>query len=115
MTADDGWSVPSSPSAPRRYGIGWMWCGVGLGLVTTMVLPLLGYVVADHLGAHLLARLIFLVALVAPFAIGLVLAAREGSPGRRGVGLGLIIGWGVAPVVFGGLSILAFVGAYNSA
>ena len=39
--------------------------------------------------------------LVAPVVVGGVLVGR-GSPQRRGLGLGLLIGWGLAVIVVGG-------------
>ena len=49
-----------------------------------------------------------------PLAIGTFLTAKGATPTSRGLGLGVIIGWALAPIVFAGVCILIIFGAYSA-
>lgn len=81
--------------------------------MTTIVLPLLGTVVGRVGGASVVSGVLFVLGLVAPLVTGIVLTAQRGSPPRRGLGLGLIIGWALAPIIFAGVCLIILIGAYS--
>ena len=120
VTYGQGWTpppppqwIPPNPATPSaRYAPRFIWLGVGAGVLFTIGLPALGYFVPARLGSDLVASGTFVVGLVLPLVLGIVLAAREGSPARRGMGLGLIIGWALAPIIFAGLCAVIVFGAY---
>jgi hypothetical protein len=58
------------------------------------------------------AGLAFLAALLAPPVVGTVFAVRRGTPARRGLGLGVLIGWAALLVVGAGLCV-ALLAAYQ--
>jgi hypothetical protein len=113
VTFGPGWPPPPPPLPPRRYSTKWIWIGVALGIAATMGLPFLGLVVAAVVKVRGVIAIVSLVALVVPLVLGIVFLAQEGTPSRKGLGLGLIIGWALAPIVFAGLCILVIVGAYT--
>ena len=100
---DGGWGQwPKTPGPPeRRFSKGAVAGGVPLGIVGTIGLPLLG-VVVPVIGATAVPR----VALPRRAAWPVILlAASPGPPVRRGLGLGLVIGWGLTMIVGAGLCI----------
>lgn len=114
MTYGTGWTPPPPPPPPpRRYSTKWIWFGVGIGIAATIGFPLAGLAAAAVVEVGVAATILFLIGLAAPLVVGIVFTAREGTPARRGLGLGLIIGWAVAPIVFAGLCILVVLGAYT--
>ena len=103
---------PPPPPPPRRFSTGWIWAGGGVGLVSTIGIPFLGLALAnvfDH-GAFTSASGL---AAFAPLVLGIVLTSMQGSAARRGFGLGLLIGWGLAPIIFAGVCILVIFGLYT--
>ena len=48
--------------------------------------------------------------LLVVLVLGIVLASSPGSPQRRGIGLGLVIGWGLLLLLAGGLCIALIAG-----
>ena len=117
MTFGQGWTppqwIPPNPTAPpARYAPRFIWLGIGAGVLSTIGIPALGYFVPARLGSDLVASGAFVVGLALPLVLGITLAARQGSPARRGMGLGLIIGWALAPIIFAGLCAVLFIGAY---
>lgn len=115
MTYGQGWSPPPAPPPqPRRYATKWVWAGIGIGIVATAGLPAIGLVLAATSGiGQVLGWTVSAIGIVVPLGVGIVLTARQGSPARRGVGLGLIIGWALAPIVFAGVCVIVIVGAYT--
>ena len=116
MTYGQGWipppTPPPPPRPPRRYAPKWIWVGAAAGILLTIGFPLLGLAGwFTDLGG--VAPLGAGVGLMIPLVIGIVLTAMEGSPARRGFGLGVIIGWGLAPIVFAGVCVLVIIGAYS--
>jgi len=107
------WTAPPPAPPPRRYSTGSVWSGIAVGLATTIGLPLLGFFLAGTLEQDAFAWLFLLVAVV-PLVLGIVLAAMQGSPARRGFGLGLTIGWACAPIVFSGVCIVIILGLYSA-
>ncbi len=91
----------AGPGAARRFHQPSTWLGVLLGLIAAPVALLLGTSV--DLGR--LTTVLLLASLVAPPLVGGVLAAVGGNPRRRGLGLGLVMGWGLLMVIGGGLCI----------
>ena len=53
----------------------------------------------------MIGPLLFLGLLLGVLVTGIVLAASPGPPVRRGLGLGLVIGWGVTLIVAAGLCV----------
>ena len=98
---DGGWGQwPPPPGPPeRRFSKGAVAGGVPLGIVGTIGLPLLGIIV-PRIGAVL-----FFPLLLGMLVTGIVLAASPGPPVRRGLGLGLVIGWGLTLIVAAGLCV----------
>ena len=97
---DDGWGQWPPPAQPeRRFAKGAVAGGVLLGIVGTIGLPLLG-VLLPRVGA-----LLFFPLLLGVLVTGIVLAASPGPPVRRGLGLGLVIGWGLTLIVAAGLCV----------
>jgi len=114
VTYGQGWSPPPAPPPqPRRYGTKGIWAGIAAGIATTIGFSLVGLIIGSSANQGGLASVLFLLGLAAPLTLGIVLAARQGTPARRGFGLGLIIGWAVAPIVFAGTCILIIVGVYT--
>jgi len=77
-------------------------------MCATIGFPLLGLLVGGYIieGGDALTGLLFQIGLWGPLVLGIVLVAVPGSPTRRGVGLGLTIGWALSPIVFAGVCIL---------
>jgi hypothetical protein len=97
---DGGWGQWPAPGPPeRRFSKGAVAGGVPLGIVGTIGLPLLGVVVP------VIGPLLFLGLLLGVLLAGILLAASPGPPVRRGLGLGLVIGWGLTLIVGAGLCI----------
>lgn len=97
---DGGWGQWQPPGPPeRRFAKGAVAGGVPLGIVGTIGLPLLG-VIVPRVGA-----LLFFPLLLGVLVTGIVLAASPGPPVRRGLGLGLVIGWGLTLIVAAGLCV----------
>ena len=114
MTYGPGWPPPPPPQPPaRKYAPKWIWLGVAAGTAVTIGFSFLGLVLATTVQQGAAASIVFLIGLLTPLVIGIVLTVKEGPPPRRGFGLGLIIGWAIAPIVFAGLCILVIVGAYT--
>ena len=81
-------------------------------MVSTIALSALGFFVPSLLGSDEVGSVVFLVGLLIPLVYGIVLVARHGSPARRGLGLGLIIGWALAPVISAGVCTVFILGLY---
>ncbi len=86
--------------------------GVAVGIVVTIGLPALAVLVGTRVEVPPLAQGGFGVGVLVPLATGITLTALEGPPARRGFGLGLLIGWGLAPIVFAGVCTIIVIGAY---
>jgi hypothetical protein len=80
--------------------------GVLLGVVGVVGLPLLLLGVVSGVAGNRpgVLPVALGIGVLAPLVVGIALVPR-GSPTRRGIGLGLLIGWGAALVVGGGLCI----------
>jgi hypothetical protein len=93
-----------------------MWIGIVLGLlsqlVTICVVPLVGVYalsgtsLADQSGA---TSIVFRIAELVAFLLVVVIGIYQLVRGDRGLGLGLLIGWGGGLVIFGGVFVLAIV------
>lgn len=103
---------PPPPPAPRRYATGWLCFGLAVGLVTTIGIPLLGFFLATTVDQDAFGWVSSLAAFF-PLVLGIVLTAMQGSPARRGFGLGMIIGWALSPIIFAGVCVLIIFGAYT--
>ena len=86
--------------------------GVAVGIVVTIGLPALGALVGNGLEVPGLPQAAFIVGILAPLAAGITFTSIQGSPARRGFGLGMIIGWGLSPIVFAGVCTIILIGAY---
>jgi hypothetical protein len=95
---------PPPPRPPRTFAPRWVVGGVAAGIAVTIGLPLVSVNVPG------LGPLGFLGALVVPLVVGVVLAATQGTPSRRGFGLGLLIGWGASFIVGAGLCVVLVIG-----
>jgi hypothetical protein len=95
-----GWGQSPPPGSPeRRFAKGAVAGGVPLGIVGTIGLPLLGVAVP------VVGPLLFLGLLLGVLLAGILLAASPGPPLRRGLGLGVVIGWGLTLIVAAGLCV----------
>lgn len=112
MTSEQWWTSPPPTPPPRRYATGSIWLGLAVGLAATIGIPMLGFFLAVQLEQAALGWLFGLVSF-GPLVLGIVLAAGQGTPARRGFGLGLTIGWACAPIIFSGVCILIILGAYT--
>ena len=95
--------APSAPSpAPRgrRFATGWVWLGVLAGMVVSPGLLPLGWGV-DFVPFKVLLGLTIFV----PLVVGIALLAVRGDARRRGLGLGLLIGWGALLLVGWGTAV----------
>ena len=86
--------------------------GVAVGSVATIGLSALAVVVGSRLDVPGLRPVGFGGGVLAPLVTGITLTALDGPPARRGFGLGLLIGWGLAPIVFAGVCTVIVIGAY---
>lgn len=107
---------PPGPSGrPKRFSGGGIVLGI-LGSWVILVLPTLvalGFSnVLSDVGVGGAAVLVILLSGIAPLVVGAVLVGR-GSPMRRGVGLGMFIGWGLA-IVIGAGACFALIAALSS-
>ena len=118
-----GWSVPPPPPPPgpnRPIRTGRVFAGIGLAVLGQVVAVGLG-ILAVYLGARssdsddalvgfsvgiVLQVVLFIVCLV----VGIVWIARK----DRGIGLGILIGWGVTVLVFPVVGIGICVALLNS-
>ena len=93
MSEHDGWEPPAGqrPTFDRTR----MWLGILAGVVGTVTLTVLMFA--------LVFPILVPVALFGALVVGIVLAAGQGPPTRRGLGLGLVIGWGLSLVIGGGV------------
>ena len=99
---------------PRRYATKGIWLGMAAATVTTTTAAALGLwaaIRATTLGS--VVTIVLSVVSIVPLVLGIVLAAMEGSPVRRGFGLGAIIGWALSPIVLAGVCFVIVVGAYS--
>lgn len=87
--------------------------GAAVGIVATIGLSALAFLVGSRLEVPGLRPAGFGVGVLAPLVTGITLTAVEGPPARRGFGLGLLIGWGLAPIVFAGVCTIIVIGAYS--
>ena len=108
--------LPPGQDRPRRFATGAVVGGAAAGFFGTVLLPIVLGLVASVTGpvAFVFGSFGLLAALV-PLILGIVLATADGTPQRRGFGLGLVIGWGLLLLVGGGLCIALIVGLSNSA
>jgi hypothetical protein len=103
--------LPPGAQPPRRFPIGAVVGGVVMGVVGTVLVPVVLGGLASVAGpVAVVFGLLGIVALLLPLILGIVLAASAGPPGRRGFGLGLVIGWGLLLVLAGGLCIALIAG-----
>jgi len=110
VTYGQGWTPPPAPPPrPRRYATKWIWFGIAIGIVTTLALPSIGLGVASLVRQRWLSPVLFLIGVVVPLVSGIILTAQQGSPARRGLGLGTIIGWALAPILFAGVCLVVVV------
>lgn len=84
-----------------RFAGSWIGFGVFLGFFGTPLLTVLG----TSLDVGGFAPAFLFAGLLGPLVAGLALLAFGRTPVRRGLGLGLTIGWGVVVVVGAGLCI----------
>ncbi len=112
MSTGPQWPPPPPPPGPpppgpppprRRYAPKWVWLGIGAGCVATLALPWFGLAVFSVVDFPPLAQAVALLGFIVPLVLGIVLTARQGSMARRSRGLGLIIGWALAPLIFAGV------------
>lgn len=114
---------PWQPPPPRRFSTGAIWGGIFLALPVMLVVGAVGIgglrwtewlnEVAGPLGS--LGPLGLGLSLqVVPLIVGVVLAAVPGTPTRRGLGLGLVIGWAVWSIVGAGVCVLLIVAISGS-
>lgn len=99
MTDQSPWGQ-SPPPAPRRFHPGSIWSGIALGIAVTVGGTMLAAGAAVPLTPLLVA-----VCLLAALIVGGVLAVISGPPKRRGLGLGLVIGWGASVLIGGGMCV----------
>ena len=126
MTYGQGWTPPPGtppqmpPSMPmgrppRRYGTKGIWLGILASLVTTTVGSVGGFFAALR---STTASSVLAIALtgfsILPLVLGIVLAAMQGTPTRRGFGLGAIIGWALSPIILAGVCFVVIIGAYSA-
>jgi len=119
VTYGQGWTPPPPPPFPpppppptRRYAGKWIWLGVPVGIVVTIGLPALGVLLGSRVEAPEVRSYAFFVGLMVPLGLGITITSISETPARRGFGLGLIIGWGLAPIVFAGICTVILIGAY---
>lgn len=119
-------AVPPSPYGPggpalppppaKRFSGGMIAAGVFVGMTLAVGVPLLALGIGSTLvgdsGSGAAVAVTLAVAVLAPLVLGIVLV-RKGTPERRGLGLGLLIGWAVVTIVGGGLCI-AIIAALSS-
>lgn len=98
-------------TAPRRFALTWIWLGVGVSFLVSVAIGVLWEDLradvgrAADAGGYAEGSRPFLTsemvngAWIAIAVLGVVLAALPGSSRRRGVGLGLLLGWLVTLVV----------------
>ena len=102
---------PGQERPPRRFATGAIVLGAVAGIAGTIALPVVLGLLASVAGPVAFLFGIFgLLAVVLPLIVGIVFASAEGTPQRRGFGLGLIIGWGLLLLLAGGLCIALIVG-----
>jgi hypothetical protein len=101
-----GHPTPQPPG--RRFAPGM----VALGVLLAVVTPIAAIQVVQYLGEG--GLLLLVAAVLAPPVAGAVLVALPGSARRRGLGLGLLIGWGAVLVIAGGVCI-ALLAAFGGA
>ncbi|MBI4940609.1 MAG: hypothetical protein HY830_07680 [Actinobacteria bacterium] len=106
---------PGAYGKPKRFSGGGIVLGI-LGSWAILVLPTLvalGFSnVLSDVGVGGATVLVILLSGIAPLVVGAVLVGR-GSPMRRGVGLGMFIGWGLA-IVIGAGACFALIAALSS-
>ena len=126
MTYGQGWTPPPQVPPqmppqmpmgrpPRRYGTKGIWLGILASLVTTTVSSLGGIFAAirSTTASSVLAIVLTGISIL-PLVLGIVLAAMQGTPTRRGLGLGAIIGWALSPIVLAGVCFVVIIGAYSA-
>jgi hypothetical protein len=102
---------PGQERPPRRFATGAIVLGAVAGITGTVALPVVLGLLASIAGPVAFLFGIFgLLVVVLPLILGIVLATAEGTPQRRGFGLGLIIGWGLLLLLAGGLCIALIAG-----
>lgn len=101
---------PSGDAPSRRFAGRGVAVGVGLGGLATLVLPVAlvavlgGLAAVPGLGVAVVPAA--LAGLVAPLVVGVVLASgHRNDPFRRGIGLGVVIGWAVTLIVGAGVCV----------
>jgi hypothetical protein len=110
-----GYPYAAAPPAarPRRFSGGAIWAGIGLDLLYAVVLSLVSVAVARVMFDSGLTAVWSLVALVlglVPLVGGIVLAVVGRTPWRRGLGLGMAVGYAVWLIVGAGacVAVLAY-------
>ena len=106
---------PGQERPPRRFATGAVVGGAVAGVVGTILLPVaLGALAAVTGPVAVVFGLLAVGSVVLPLVLGIVLAASSGPPERRGLGLGLVIGWGLCLILAGGLCIALIAGLGNA-
>lgn len=113
MSAASGWTPPPPP--PRRYAPKWVWLGLVGGGLATIALPPSAFLVLAVVDYRPLATAVFVVGLLTPLVVGIVLTVKPGTATRRSLGLGIIIGWALAPIVFAGVCTVIVLTSYRIA
>jgi len=104
---------PGGPGKPNRFSKGGIFGGIGAALVLLLLAAGLGVgllSMATSWGAlSTLATVLSSVFGFLPLIAGIVLLAAGKTPGRRGLGLGLMIGWALWLVVGAGACVALLV------
>ena len=126
MTYGQGWTPPPQmppqmpPSMPRgrpprRYGTKGIWLGILASLVITTAAGFGGFIAAIRsTTAGSVVAIVLTGISIGPLVLGIVLAALQVTPTRRGFGLGAIIGWALSPIVLAGVCFVVIIGAYSA-
>jgi len=84
---------------------------VGAAITVTGGSPLLALAVDPRLSSGLATALLLVIPLL-PMALAVVLLVRPGTPSQHGLGLGLLVGWAVAPIILAGVCVTGLVTVY---
>ncbi|MFI5907147.1 hypothetical protein [Dactylosporangium sp. NPDC051541] len=93
------WTVPPPPPPPKPpIRTGRVFAGIGIAFGAQVVAVLIGVAIAAAVGvAGLWVEIVLQVVLfIACLALGIIWIAHK----DRGIGLGLLIGWGVSVLIF---------------
>lgn len=128
MSSGQGWTPPpqAPPTPPpmppqvpagrppRRYGTKGIWLGILASIATTTAATLAAFWAAVRsTTAGSVAAIVLTGISIVPLVLGVVLAAMQGTPTRRGFGLGAVIGWALSPIIIAGVCLVVVLGAYS--